>query len=64
MKVISKLSGRVRWFIGFGKKFRGFKIELLFDAPFAVRKQLFVFEVVLLYITAWIVVYEKENSNL
>lgn len=62
MKVINNLSGRVRWFIGIGRNFRGFKIEFMFDTPFAVRRQLFVFEVVLFYITAWVVVYEKKSN--
>lgn len=61
MRVIKKFSGRVRWFVGIGKKFRGFKIELMFDNPFAIRKELFVFEIVLLYITIWMVVYEKDK---
>nr|DAX77407.1 MAG TPA: hypothetical protein [Caudoviricetes sp.] len=51
MGVIKKFSGRVRWFVGIGKKFRSFKIELMFDNPFAIRKELFIFEIVLLYIT-------------
>lgn len=61
MRVIKKFSGRVRWFIGIGKKFRGFKIELMFDNPFAIRRELFVFEIVLLYITIWMMVYEKDK---
>ncbi len=62
MKAISKLSGRIRWFVGVGKRFRGFKLELMFDNPFALRRQLVVFEIVLLYITAWLVVLEKEKG--
>ena len=61
MRVIKKFSGRVRWFIGIGKKFRGFKIELMFDNPFAIRRELFGFEIVLLYITIWMMVYEKDK---
>ena len=61
MGVIKKFSGRVRWFVGIGKKFRSFKIELMFDNPFAIRRELFVFEIVLLYITIWMVVYEKDK---
>lgn len=61
MRVIKKFSGRIRWFIGIGKKFRGFKIELMFDNPFAIRRELFVFEIVLLYITIWMMVYEKDK---
>lgn len=61
MRVIKKFSGRIRWFVGVGKKFRGFKIELMFDNPFAIRRELFVFEIVLLYITIWMVVYEKDK---
>ena len=61
MRVIKKVSCRVRWFIGIGKKFRGFKIELMFDNPFAIRRELFVFEIVLLYITIWMMVYEKDK---
>lgn len=63
MRALIKLSGRVRWFVGIGKTFRGFKVELMFDNPFAVRRQLIVFEIVLLYITVWLVVYEKEKGG-
>ena len=61
MKVIKKLSGRVKWFVGVGRKFRGLKLELMFDNPYMVRREVLIFEVVLLYITAWLVVYEKEK---
>lgn len=61
MKAIKKLSGRVKWYVGVGRKFRGLKLELMFDNPYAVRRAVVAFEVVLLYITAWLVVYEKEK---
>lgn len=61
MIVTKKLSGRIRWFVSISRKFRGFKFELMFDNPFAIRNQVVVFEMVLLYVTAWLVVYEKEK---
>lgn len=61
MKVIKNLSGHVRWFVSIGRKFRGLKFELMFDNPFFVRKQVVVFEIVLLYVTAWLVVYGKDK---
>ena len=63
MKVISKLSGRVRWFVSVGRKFRGFKIELMFDNPYAIIRQLVIIEIVLFYVTAWLVIYEKESMR-
>lgn len=63
IKRVKKLTGQIRYFVYIGKVFRGIKFELMFDNPFAERRQLVVFEVVLIYLTVWLIVYEREEKS-
>lgn len=59
MKAIKKLTGRFQYYIAIGCVFRGFRIGLTFDNPFAVCKELFLFELIFINITIWAVYREK-----